>query len=83
MIGTRPEAIKMFPVILALRESAWLMPYVVVTGQHRDMVAPVLKMAGIEPDADLAVARPGQDLNDVVANVVKGLDDLLTELRGG
>lgn len=81
VIGTRPEAIKLFPVIRALRESPHLTPFVVITGQHADMVLPVLKMAGIEPDVDLHVGRPKNTLNGLVADVVTAFDRLTGELR--
>ncbi len=59
LVWTRPEAIKMFPIVHALRRSAWFAPVVVTTGQHRDLVAPILELAGITVDADLDVGRPG------------------------
>ncbi len=74
LIGTRPEAIKMFPVIHALRRSEWFSPVVVITGQHRDLVTPILELAEIEPDHDLDVGRPGLTLNDLVSAVIVGLD---------
>jgi UDP-N-acetylglucosamine 2-epimerase (non-hydrolysing) len=80
VIGTRPEAIKMFPVVHALRRSEVIQPLVVTTGQHRDLVAPVLEMAGIEPDVDLDVGRPGMSVNDLVISVMQGMGDLLTRL---
>src|SRR4029077_7788661 len=52
LIGTRPEAIKMLPVVLALRASEWFEPVVVTTGQHRDLVDPILELGGVVPDAD-------------------------------
>jgi UDP-N-acetylglucosamine 2-epimerase (non-hydrolysing) len=80
VIGTRPEAIKMFPVVLALRESEHVRPIVVTTGQHRDLVAPVLATAGIEADVDLAVGRPALSVNDLVMAVMAGVADLLARL---
>lgn len=76
LIGTRPEAIKMFPVVHALRRSPSFAPIVVTTGQHRDLVAPILELAGIEADHDLDVGRPGLTLNDLVTSVITGLDAL-------
>ena len=58
LFGTRPEAIKMFPLVHALNRSAWFSPVVVTTGQHRDLVAPILELAQIEPDFDLEVGHP-------------------------
>ena len=74
LMGTRPEAIKMFPVVQALRRSSWFTPVVVVTGQHRDLVAPILELADVEPDHDLDVGRPGLTLNDLVPEVIQRLD---------
>ena len=68
-------------MIRALRESPHLTPFVVITGQHADMVLPVLKMAGIEPDVDLHVGRPKNTLNGLVADVVTAFDTLTGELR--
>jgi UDP-N-acetylglucosamine 2-epimerase (non-hydrolysing) len=74
LMGTRPEAIKMFPVVHALRASEWFTPVVIITGQHRDLVEPILELAGIVPDDDLEVGRPGLTLNDLIATVVERLD---------
>jgi UDP-N-acetylglucosamine 2-epimerase (non-hydrolysing) len=74
LMGTRPEAIKMFPVVHALRSSARYEPVVITTGQHRDLVAPILELAGIEPDHDLEVGHPGLTLNDLVKSVIERLD---------
>jgi len=82
LMGTRPEAIKMFPLVHAFRESAWFEPVVITTGQHRDLVAPILELAGIEPDYDLEVGRPGLTLNDLVATVVTRLDAFCRERYG-
>ncbi len=82
LMGTRPEAIKMFPVVHALRRSTWFGPVVVTTGQHRDLVAPILELAGIEPEHDLDVGRPGLTLNDLVASVLEKLDAFCQERYG-
>ncbi len=81
VIGTRPEAIKLFPVILKLQESAYFRPYVINTGQHRDMVMPVLNMVGITPDLDLGVGSEPNTLNQLTAKVIKGVDGAIAELR--
>lgn len=80
VVGTRPEAIKLFPVILALRESPHLVPHVVVTGQHADLVKPVFDMAGIKPDRNLAVGG-GNTLNELVAKVITGMEGVVNGLR--
>ena len=82
LIGTRPEAIKMFPVVHALRNSHWFVPVVVTTGQHRDLVAPILELASIEPDFDLDVGRPGLTLNDLASTVIERLDAFLRDRYG-
>lgn len=82
VLGTRPEAIKLFPVIQQLRASH-VKPFVVNTGQHADMVKPVLDMAGIAPDVDLGIGRPGQTINSLVRDIVAAIDNLFDELRGG
>jgi UDP-N-acetylglucosamine 2-epimerase (non-hydrolysing) len=78
LFGTRPEAIKMFPVVHALERSYRFEPVVVTTGQHRDLVQPILDLAGITPDLDLGVV-PGLTLNDLVASVITGLDAFCRE----
>jgi UDP-N-acetylglucosamine 2-epimerase (non-hydrolysing) len=74
VFGTRPEAIKMAPVVAALRARPELRTTVCVTGQHRQMLDDVLSTFGIVPDHDLAVMRPNQSLSDVMAAVLTGLD---------
>jgi UDP-N-acetylglucosamine 2-epimerase (non-hydrolysing) len=82
LIGTRPEAIKMFPVVLALRRSAWFEPVVITTGQHRDLVTPILELAGIVPDMDLEVGRPGLTLNELFRLIIERLDAFCRERFG-
>ena len=74
LMGTRPEAIKMFPLVHALRASERFEPVVITTGQHRDLVAPILELAGIEPDYDLMVGHADLTLNELVMNIVDRLD---------
>jgi UDP-N-acetylglucosamine 2-epimerase (non-hydrolysing) len=70
VIGTRPEAIKMLPVVMALEESDVLRPVVVSTGQHGPMVRDILAIGGVEPDVDLGVQSTG-NLNHLVADVMR------------
>ena len=77
VIGTRPEAIKLAPVILAFAAQPDIESIVCVTGQHRDMVEPVLTLFGIVADYDLGLMRPDQNLNALVASVVAGVDCVL------
>lgn len=68
--GTRPEAIKMFPVVAALRQSDRFDVRVAVTAQHREMLDQVLAIANIQPDIDLDLMQPGQTLDELAARIV-------------
>lgn len=85
VFGTRPEAIKMAPVVGALQEAARSVAgvdvRVCVTGQHRQMLDEVLRLFGITPDLDLDIMRPGQDLTDITVNVLQALRDGLREWK--
>ncbi len=78
--GTRPEAIKMAPIIKALEASDVLEPVVTVTGQHREMLDQVNELFGIKPDHDLNIIQPRQTLNAVMARNITGLDAILEEV---
>ncbi|QFT75965.1 non-hydrolyzing UDP-N-acetylglucosamine 2-epimerase [Erythrobacter sp. THAF29] len=75
--GTRPEAIKMFPVVQALRNHGGFDVRVVVTAQHREMLDQVLTIAGIEPDIDLDLMQPGQSLDALAARIVTRFGEAL------
>ncbi|WP_136799918.1 non-hydrolyzing UDP-N-acetylglucosamine 2-epimerase [Desulfosediminicola ganghwensis] len=79
IFGTRPEAIKMAPVIKALKSHPDINSLVCVTGQHRLMLDQVLKLFQIESDFDLNIMKPGQDLYDVTCYVLQGLKPILLE----
>jgi len=81
VIGTRPEAIKLAPVILELKRSPHLRVEVVLTGQHQDLVRPMLALFGLTGDHDLAVMEPAQSLASVTARILTGLDGLLLSRR--
>ncbi|MEO6379975.1 MAG: UDP-N-acetylglucosamine 2-epimerase (non-hydrolyzing) [Caulobacteraceae bacterium] len=81
IVGTRPEAIKMAPVIQELARTKGVTATVCATGQHRQMLDPVLSLFNIKPDFDLDVMRPGQDLTDVTCGVLTGLRDVLKATR--
>lgn len=82
VFGTRPEAIKMAPVIQRLRERPdRFRPVVAVTGQHREMLDQVLALYGIAPDLDLDLMRAGQRPEEVLAGAVTGIATLVRELR--
>ncbi len=78
IFGTRPEAIKMAPVVQALASSRGITSLVCVTGQHRQMLDQVLELFSIEPDYDLALMVPNQTLNGLAARAIAGLDEVLT-----
>ena len=82
VLGTRPEAIKLIPVIQAMRPTQ-ITPIVVDTGQHREMVNSILAMADITPDYTLSIAEPGQSLARMTQRIVGELEDVLDDLRGG
>lgn len=77
IFGTRPEAVKLAPVILAFREYPELECKVCVTAQHREMLDQVLRTFGIIPDTDLNLMQAGQTLGDLTARAVKALNDYL------
>ena len=77
--GTRPEAIKLAPLIRAMERSPAFSPRVVVTAQHRSMLDQVNEFFGIEPDHDLAIMEPAQSLSDVTIRALRGLDPLLEQ----
>ncbi len=81
VFGTRPEAIKMAPVVNALKSSAGIQSEVCVTGQHRQMLDQVLELFGIQPDHDLNIMKPGQDLTDITSNILLGLRQVLKAKR--
>jgi UDP-N-acetylglucosamine 2-epimerase (non-hydrolysing) len=76
VVGTRPEAIKMAPVILALKNQPWADVRVLATAQHRHMLDQVLNFFGIEPDIDLDMMRPNQTLTTLTARLLLDLDDV-------
>ena len=83
IFGTRPEAIKLCPLVLALRSNpaSGLVPHVCVTGQHRQMLDQVLEVFGVNPDADLALMHPNQTLASLTARAVTGVDHYLSEQK--
>lgn len=81
VFGTRPEAIKMAPLVLKLKASSSFDAKVCVTGQHREMLDQVLGLFSLEPDYDLNIMKPGQDLSDITSAILKGMRDVLAECR--
>lgn len=81
VFGTRPEAIKMAPLVQALDEDNRFDARVCVTAQHREMLDQVLDLFEITPDYDLNLMKVGQSLNDVTANILLGLKSVLQEFK--
>jgi UDP-N-acetylglucosamine 2-epimerase (non-hydrolysing) len=81
VFGTRPEAIKMAPLVHAIAAHPRLQPVLVVSGQHRQMLDSVLATFGLQPDADLAVMESRQSLSDLTARVLQGMGHLLATHR--
>ena len=82
VFGTRPEAIKMCPLVKEFQKrNDEFETIVCVTGQHREMLDQVLKIFDVKPDYDLNIMKQGQDLTDVTARVLTGLRDVFKECR--
>jgi UDP-N-acetylglucosamine 2-epimerase (non-hydrolysing) len=81
VFGTRPEAIKMAPLVKALQADSFFETYLAVTAQHREMLDQVLSLFSLEPDYDLDVMKQGQDLYDVTSKVLLGLRDVLIDCK--
>lgn len=81
VFGTRPEAIKMAPLVKAFEEETSIISKVCVTAQHREMLDQVLELFDIKPDYDLNLMKPGQDLYDITSNVLLGLKDVLSDFK--
>jgi UDP-N-acetylglucosamine 2-epimerase (non-hydrolysing) len=81
VIGTRPEAIKMAPLIRQLKAEKWCECTVVCTAQHRELLDQVLQLFGIAPDVDFGVMRPNQSLSTLTGRLIDGFDELLSRAR--
>ncbi|EIN5088027.1 UDP-N-acetylglucosamine 2-epimerase, partial [Escherichia coli] len=81
VFGTRPEAIKMAPLVQTLHSDSRFESRVCVTAQHREMLDQVLDLFEIEPDYDLNLMRTGQTLNDITARIVTELKSVLQEYK--
>ena len=77
IFGTRPEAIKLFPVVAALKAQGGLDVRTCVTAQHRGLLDQVLSIAGLRPDIDLDLMEPGQTLDRLTARLLTGLGDVM------
>lgn len=81
VFGTRPEAIKMAPLVLALANDTRFDARVCVTGQHREMLDQVLALFDIHPDFDLKIMKHGQDLTDVTTAILQGMKEVFATFR--
>ena len=82
VFGTRPEAIKMAPLVKKLQEyPEQFQTIVCVTGQHREMLDQVLRLFDITPDYDLNIMKPNQDLYDITSRILLGMRDVLREVQ--
>lgn len=77
VLGTRPEAIKMCPVIIELKKRKNVDLYVCITGQHREMLRSVLDIFGVRADCDLDIMKEGQSLTDITKAVLNGISEVL------
>ena len=81
VFGTRPDAIKMCPVVLGLKRHKFFETRVCVSGQHREMLDEVLNFFGVKPEYDLGVMTPDQDLFGITARVMQGMKKVLADFR--
>lgn len=79
VFGTRPEAIKMAPLVTALKQRPELETIVAVTAQHRQMLDQVLELFEITPDEDLNVMQPGQTLSGLTSRIVQGMESVIAK----
>ncbi len=77
VLGTRPEAVKLAPIILACQKRGEVSPLVCSSGQHREMLAQVLGYFGIEPEIDLGLMRPGQTLSELTSGCISAVDRVI------
>ena len=81
IFGTRPEAIKLCPLVQKLQQQSGLETLVCVTAQHRQMLDQVLGVFGVKPDFDLDLMRLGQTLSALSARLIAGLEPVLADAR--
>jgi UDP-N-acetylglucosamine 2-epimerase (non-hydrolysing) len=81
ILGTRPEAIKLASVIRELQSKPQFKTYVILTGQHREMVDSVMELFDLKADRDLAIMKPKQSLTEITCNSIQGLEQVFTELK--
>ena len=83
VFGTRPEAIKMCPLVNELKTRKSVETIVCVTGQHRQMLDQVLEAFGVIPDYDLSIMKQKQSLFDITTNILNGIKEVLKEGKKG
>lgn len=81
VFGTRPEAIKMAPLIKLLQQEAQIDARLCVTGQHKEMLDQVLQVFQLQPDFDLAVMRPKQSLTDITCRILQGMNQVFQQFK--
>ncbi|MBN3135103.1 non-hydrolyzing UDP-N-acetylglucosamine 2-epimerase [Pectobacterium punjabense] len=81
VFGTRPEAIKMAPLVHALAQDGAFESRICVTAQHREMLDQVLRLFDITPDYDLDIMRPGQGLSEISCRILSGLEPVMKEFK--
>lgn len=81
VFGTRPEAIKMAPLLREFEKRSEFLSLVCVSAQHREMLDQVLRVFDIRPDYDLDLMRPGQSLGEITAGTLRGLDAVFSDAR--
>ncbi|MEL6494489.1 MAG: UDP-N-acetylglucosamine 2-epimerase (non-hydrolyzing) [Cyanobacteria bacterium J06623_7] len=81
ILGTRPEAIKLAPVIKCLNQVAEIKVYLILTGQHREMVDRVMELFDLQADFDLKIMKPKQTLSGITCDTLQGLRDIFTQIN--
>ena len=81
MFGTRPEAIKMCPVVMEMKKNPYIEPVVCLTGQHREMLDQVMRTFKISADIDLDIMKDGQTLADITSGVLCGISSVLVRVN--
>ena len=81
IVGTRPECIKLAPVVAELRRSGKVRPLLVSTGQHRELLDQALGSFGLKPDIDLGLMTPGQSLPELTSRVITSMSAWLAEAK--
>ena len=81
ILGTRPEAIKLAPVIQVFQRSPLFNTFVILTGQHREMVEQVMQLFDLKADRDLEIMLPKQSLSDITCRSLRGLETLFQQIQ--